>query len=106
MPAVQVTDSGLQPERTSLSFVRTSLSILGLVAACLRWLPSSGFVALVGPAIAGTLVAGVGLYEHRTRSVRMTRFADEYAAPAVGAGAGLAVSVVLLSLSGLWVLMR
>ncbi|MET8878195.1 DUF202 domain-containing protein [Nocardia sp. NPDC004604] len=105
MGAVQVTDSGLQPERTSLSFVRTSLSILGLAAACLRWLPSSGFVALVGPAIAGSLVV-VGLYEQRTRSVRMTRFADEYAAPAVGAGAGLAVSVVLLSLSGLWVLMR
>ncbi|GAF45333.1 uncharacterized protein DUF202 [Rhodococcus wratislaviensis] len=104
MGAPEPTDTGLQPERTSLSFVRTSVSILGLVVACLRWLPPGNATALVGPAIVGTLVAGVTVHEHRSRTLRMTRFAAESATPAIGAGALLAVSVVLLSLSGLWIL--
>ncbi|WP_370185432.1 DUF202 domain-containing protein [Rhodococcus wratislaviensis] len=106
MSAVQVTDRGLQPERTSLSFVRTSLSIFGLVVACLRWLPPSGSVALIGSATAGLLVAGGTIYERRSRSARMLRFGVEQASPATGVGALLAVSVVLLSFSGLWVLVH
>ncbi|MGY0498353.1 DUF202 domain-containing protein [Nocardia sp. FBN12] len=98
------TDPGLQPERTSLSFVRTELSILAVVAASLRWLPSADPAALLGPAVAGTLVAGVALHECRSRPLRMTRFADGSVSPSTGCGALLAVSVVLLSLSGLWIL--
>ncbi|MDH6287745.1 DUF202 domain-containing protein [Rhodococcus opacus] len=99
-------DAGLQPERTSLSFVRTCLSILGLVVACLRWLPPSHPMALVGPAIAGTLVAGAAVHEHRSRPLRRARFAAESATPTIGTGSLLAVSVALLSLSGLWVLVH
>ncbi|WP_370185416.1 DUF202 domain-containing protein [Rhodococcus wratislaviensis] len=99
-------DAGLQPERTSLSFVRTCLSILGLVVACLRWLPPSNPTALVGPAIAGTLVAGAAVNEHRSRPRRMTRFAAESATPAIVTGGFLVVSVALLSLSGLWFLVH
>ncbi|ANS28759.1 putative membrane protein [Rhodococcus opacus] len=104
MVATQSTDAGLQPERTSLSFARTSVSILGLVVACLRWLPPSNSIALVGPVIVGAFVSGVTVHEHRSRSRRMTRCATESATPALGAGAVLAVSIVVLSLSGLWVL--
>ncbi|MGW4774430.1 DUF202 domain-containing protein [Nocardia sp. NPDC004278] len=100
------TDTGLQPERTSLSFVRTDLSILGVAIACLRWLPPADSAALVGPALAGMLVAGVAVHECRSRPLRMARFAAGWATPAIVAGAFLASSVVLLSLSGLWVLWR
>ncbi|MDV7088333.1 DUF202 domain-containing protein [Rhodococcus sp. IEGM 248] len=104
MVVTRSSDAGLQPERTSLSFARTSVSILGLVGACLRWLPPSSSIALVGPVIVGALVSGVTIHEHRPRSHRMTRGATESAHPALGAGALLAVSIVVLSLTGLWVL--
>jgi hypothetical protein len=97
-------DKGLQSERTSLSFVRTSLSILGVAVACLRWLPPFGSVALIGPAIAAVLIVAVTIYERRSRSARLELFAQEKATPALGMGAVLAVSLLLLAASGLWIL--
>ncbi|MDI9916243.1 DUF202 domain-containing protein [Rhodococcus sp. IEGM 1379] len=99
-------DKGLQSERTSLSFVRTSLSILGLAVACLRWLPPFGAVALIGPALAALLIVGVTVHERRSRPARLAQFATEKAAPALGMGAVLAVSLLLLSASGLWILLK
>ncbi|MBT1258321.1 DUF202 domain-containing protein [Rhodococcus erythropolis] len=94
---------GLQPERTSLSFVRTSLSILGLAAACLRWLPPSSSIALIGPAMAGALVVGATVHEHRSRTLRVARFAAEAATPAIVTGTLLVMSVVILGCTGLWI---
>ena len=99
-------DAGLQPERTSLSFVRTSLSILGLVAACLRWLPPHSSIALIGLAVAGVLAASAAVCERRSRRRRMKRLAAESATPAIVTGALLGMSVVLLSVIGLWILLR
>lgn len=99
-------DAGLQPERTALSFVRTSLSVLGLVAACLRWLPPSSSIALIGPALAAALVVGAAVREHRSRTLRVARFAAEAATPAIVTGALMGMSVVLLSCTGLWIMLR
>lgn len=99
-------DAGLQPERTSLSFVRTSLSIFGLGAACLRWFPLHSSIALIGLAVAGVLVASAAVCERRSRRRRMKRFAAESATPAIVTGAMLGTSVVLLSCIGLWILLR
>ena len=97
---------GLQSERTSLSFVRTSLSILGLSAACLRWLPPFGSVALIGPSVAAVLVVAVTVYERRSRPRRLAQFSAEKATPALGMGATLAVAPLLLSATGLWILLK
>ncbi|MDV8065832.1 DUF202 domain-containing protein [Rhodococcus sp. IEGM 1366] len=102
--AISPPDKGLQSERTSLSFVRTSLSILGLAVACLRWLPPFGSVAMIGPAIAAVLIVAVTIYERRSRSARLELFAREKATPALGMGAVLAVSLLVLAASGLWIL--
>jgi len=103
---VKPPDKGLQSERTSLSFVRTSLSILGLSAACLRWLPQFGSVALIGPSVAAVLVVAVTVYERRSRPRRLAQFSAEKATPALGMGATLAVALLLLSATGLWILLK
>ncbi|MGQ5693397.1 DUF202 domain-containing protein [Rhodococcus erythropolis] len=103
---VKPPDKGLQSERTSLSFVRTSLSILGLSAACLRWLPPFGSLALIGPSLAAVLVVAVTVYERRSRPRRLAQFSAEKAAPALGMGAALAVALLLLSATGLWILLK
>ena len=103
---VKPPDKGLQSERTSLSFVRTSLSILGLSAACLRWLPQFGSVALIGPSVAAVLVVAVTVYERRSRPRRLAQFSAEKATPALVMGATLAVALLLLSATGLWILLK
>ena len=103
---VKPPDKGLQSERTSLSFVRTSLSILGLSAACLSWLPQFGSVALIGPSVAAVLVVAVTVYERRSRPRRLAQFSAEKATPALGMGATLAVALLLLSATGLWILLK
>ena len=103
---VKPPDKGLQSERTSLSFVRTSLSILGLSAACLRWVPQFGSVALIGPSVAAVLVVAVTVYERRSRPRRLAQFSAEKATPALGMGATLAVALLLLSATGLWILLK
>ncbi|MFC0454443.1 DUF202 domain-containing protein [Rhodococcus jostii] len=94
-------DKGLQVERTSLAFTRTALSILGVVAASLRWLPPIGSATVVGPVIAGLLVVGVTTVEWRHRPARLSLFATERARPMTGTGALLGLSVVVLSVAGL-----
>lgn len=98
-------DSGLQSERTSLSFARTALSILGLAVACLRWLPPFGSVALVGPAVAAVLMVAVTIHERRSRPARAEQFAMEKVTPALGVAAVLVLSLLLLAASGLWILL-
>lgn len=98
-------DKGLQAERTSLSFVRTSLSIFGLSAACLRWLPQFGAIVLVGPAASATVIVAAVLCERRSRAARLTQFRAEKATPALGLGAALALSLLVLSATGFWILL-
>ncbi|MDJ0359947.1 DUF202 domain-containing protein [Rhodococcus sp. H29-C3] len=99
-------DGGLQSERTSLSFVRTSLSILGLSAACLRWLPPFGAASLIGPLIAALLIIAVTIFERRSRPARLALFTTEKATPALAMGGVLAMSLIVLSASGLWILLK
>ncbi|XGU21763.1 hypothetical protein ACETU7_25035 [Rhodococcus sp. 3Y1] len=61
--------------------MRTSLSILGLSAACLRWLPQFGSVALIGPSVAAVLVVAVTVYERRSRPRRLAQFSAERQRP-------------------------
>ncbi|KAA0024893.1 DUF202 domain-containing protein [Antrihabitans cavernicola] len=92
-------DQGLQVERTSLASTRTYLSILALAAGCLRWLPRTAVAISV---VVGLVVAGLAFAEWRGRSGRAEQFADEHVVPSLTASALLAISVVSLSIAGLW----
>ncbi|MFC8179653.1 DUF202 domain-containing protein [Rhodococcus sp. NPDC057297] len=105
MTKLGVQDTGLQLERTSLSFVRTCLSMFGVTILCLRFFPTHDAIALVGPVVAGILVAAAATCEYRSRSVRAARFAEEHAHPALVVGALLAAGVLLLGASCAWLLL-
>lgn len=65
-------DRGLQPERTTLGWSRTSLALVTVSAIFLRWTPHYGLMILVLPA--ATLVCALAIsatHNHRTNhSVR------------------------------------
>ena len=61
-------DTGLQPERTTLSWSRTCMACVVVSAVFLRWLPFYGLALLLLPAL--TLLAAFGIsvsQRHRTR---------------------------------------
>ncbi|WP_238146642.1 DUF202 domain-containing protein [Ornithinimicrobium murale] len=65
-------DRGLQPERTTLSWGRTSMAMVSVSAIFLRWTPHYGLMILALPAL--TLVCALAItatHNHRTNdSVR------------------------------------
>lgn len=106
-PAVR--DPGLQPERTALSWTRTSLAILanGLLIAG-RELPSHPGQWEVLPIVmaAGSVASALVVYligRHRRRSLARVPLSAPVSAPRVVAATGLTISVlcVLLTLTAL-----
>lgn len=64
----QHTDPGLQPERTSLAWNRTSLALVISGILFLRWVPGHGVLPLVMTAL--TLIAAAGITASQTRRHR------------------------------------
>src|SRR5699024_5772246 len=61
-------DPGLQPERTSLAWTRTSISCLVVSAICLRWSPHYGAVAVAPALVAVVMALWIGVRQrHRYR---------------------------------------
>lgn len=93
-------DPGLQPERTSMSWGRTSLAYLLVAAVTLRWAPYYG--AVVAVISGGLMLVAVGIYGTQHRRYR--RAARGVAAESLGDSAvavvALTVSTVLLGLVG------
>lgn len=102
------TDPGLQPERTSMSWGRTSLAYLVAAAVMLRWAPHYGAV-VVGVSGGLMLVAAViyatqrRRYDRYRRVVAGAQTGAQDAAPGVSSGAVVALTAgtVVLGLAGM-----
>lgn len=82
-------DSGLAAERTTLSWSRTALSLLGVAALTLRFARRE--TSVLGEAIAiGALLTAAGAWQQGRRQARLGR-----ALPATGALRALALAVVV-----------
>ncbi len=82
-------DPGLAPERTTLAWSRTALSLLGVAALTLRFARREGSV--LGEAIAvGALLTAAGAWQQGRRQSRAQR-----ALPATAALRALAIAIVV-----------
>lgn len=85
-------DPGLQPERTSLAWGRTLLTMITASALFLRWMPYHG--AFVGALVAVSLITSLGIWTTQQR--RYTRSASGLKSSRIHADA---VSVIWLGAS-------
>ncbi|NKX52945.1 DUF202 domain-containing protein [Arthrobacter mobilis] len=95
-------DAGLQPERTSLAWGRTTLAMVVAAAIFLRWAPQHGW--FVGTLIAVTLAAAlaINLTQKRRYHRAVRGIAAESVRADVMAALWTAASVVVLGVLGLW----
>lgn len=95
-------DPGLQPERTSLAWGRTLLTMIAVSALFLRWMPYHG--AFVGVLVAVSLMAA--LYIWATQQRRYRRSASGLKSGRIRADAAsilwLGTSVFMLGALGLY----
>ncbi|WP_040263337.1 DUF202 domain-containing protein [Pseudomonas massiliensis] len=95
-------DAGLQPERTSLAWRRTLLSLVGASLLCLRWLPHHRVFALllVGLTLAAALGIGAALTSRYRQGVSAINRGQ--AIPPVLEVMGLTLACVTLGVLGLY----
>ncbi|MEV7647170.1 DUF202 domain-containing protein [Arthrobacter sp. NPDC089319] len=95
-------DAGLQPERTSLAWSRTTLAMIVATAMFLRWFPEYGW--FTGTLVAVSLCTAMGIYI--TQQLRYRRavsgIANERIHADAAAAAWIAGSVVVLGALGLF----
>lgn len=95
-------DPGLQPERTSLAWGRTLLTLITVSALFLRWMPYHG--AFVGSLVAVSLLTALGIW--LTQQRRYNRSASGLKSGRIQADLvsviWLGVAVVALSVLGLY----
>lgn len=95
-------DPGLQPERTSLAWGRTLLTMITVSALFLRWMPYHGF--FVGALVAVSLITALGIWTTQQR--RYTRSASGLKSGRIHADAlsvlWLGASVSVLGVLGLY----
>lgn len=95
-------DPGLQPERTSLAWGRTLLTMLTVSALFLRWMPYHG--AFVGTLVALSLFTALGIWTTQQR--RYTRSASGVKSGRIHADAPsvlwLGATVAILGVLGLY----
>ncbi|MGK9063777.1 DUF202 domain-containing protein [Stutzerimonas chloritidismutans] len=95
-------DPGLQPERTSLAWGRTLLTLITVSALFLRWMPYHG--AFVGSLVALSLLTALGIW--LTQQRRYNRSASGLKSGRIQADLvsviWLGVAVVALSVLGLY----
>lgn len=65
---IPVADTGLQPERTSMSWTRTGLAALVCAATLLRWSPA--YPGLIVAAIGGLAAVAVAIFALNRRAYR------------------------------------
>lgn len=100
------TDPGLQPERTTLSWTRTVVSLMIVSAVLLRWSPA--FPTMIYVVIA--VMAGVAVTIYFTQRRRYARaglgIAQEQIHPSVGSVFLLTGAMILFGAAGLALLIR
>lgn len=98
-------DPGLQPERTSLAWGRTVLTLIAASAVCLRWLPDQGpfVLAMFGLSVA----AGTGIYATQRRRYRRSvkGIRAGQLSPDIAAVFWTAGACVVLGALGVWLVL-
>ena len=102
----QVTDPGLQPERTSLSWTRTGLAFFVCAATLLRFSPAyPGLIAVASGLLATAGVVIFALNRHGYRA-EADAFAREHAAPSTGAVCLTTLTLLALATLSLWLVVK
>ena len=94
-------DPGVQPERTLLSWTRTSLLLVVVAGLLLRWAPYHGAAVLTLFVAALAVAAGVSLTQRHRLITAPWGIADEHYRPAIGSVAGLTLAVMVLGVAAL-----
>lgn len=68
MSPIPVADPGLQPERTSMAWGRTSMAYLVAAAITLRWVPHYGATVVI--VTGGLVLVALGIYAGQRRRYR------------------------------------
>lgn len=68
MSPIPVADPGLQPERTSMAWGRTSMAYLVAAAMTLRWVPHYGATVVI--VTGGLVLVALGIYAGQRRRYR------------------------------------
>ncbi|MGO3362028.1 MAG: DUF202 domain-containing protein [Corynebacterium sp.] len=96
-------DPGLQPERTTMAWGRTSLAYLVAAAVMLRWAPHYGGIVVLASGV--LLLVAFGIYgtqrRRYRRSARSVHGAGELLGASVVPVIALAVCTVLLGCAGI-----
>lgn len=98
-------DPGLQPERTVMSWGRTTLSLCVAGSIFLRWIPHYGVGALVMVMLAVGLAGGIYLTQRRRYDVRARGIAEERIHADVAAVLWMSASVLAIGTLGLVVVL-
>ncbi len=95
-------DPGLQPERTVLSWTRTTVALTVASAVLLRW--AAHYPALVYIVIAGMATMALWIYATQRRRYRSASLglAGERVTPAAGSVVVLSAAMTLLGFVGLF----
>ncbi len=91
----------MQPERTLLSWTRTSLLLVVVAGFTIRWAPYHGAAVLILFVAALVTAGGISLTHRRRLSSAVRGIAQECYRPAVGSVAGLAAAVAGLGVAAL-----
>ncbi|WP_256837806.1 DUF202 domain-containing protein [Ornithinimicrobium faecis] len=91
-------DRGLQPERTTLGWSRTSLALVTVSAIFLRWAPHYGLAVLALPAL--TLVCALAISVTHNRRINTSVRGIHSDALEVRPGELLALVALLLAVGG------
>ncbi|GFZ92552.1 hypothetical protein GCM10011359_22410 [Nesterenkonia alkaliphila] len=103
MGSVTVThqDPGVQPERTLLSWTRTSLLLVVVAGFTIRWAPHHGAAVLILFVAALVTAGGITVTHRRRLNSAVQGIAQERYRPAVGSVAALAAAVAGLGVAAL-----
>lgn len=99
--SIPVTDPGLQPERTAMSWTRTALAMLACSMTLLRWSGSYPNVVFAAIGLLAVLSMVLFAFNRRIYSGQATELSQEHASPNTVGVALMTLGLTLLGGIGL-----